>query len=119
MTDTPIFVNSKLYILTLENGKFYVGKTTDPNTIFSQHINGIAYTRLNKILHITILPENISAIYEDCVILAFMSQLGIDNVRGGKYSSIIFSETELKNIIEDLNKPNPVYPNLTEYFYFV
>ena len=83
-----------IYILKLENGKYYVGKTTNPSFRIETHFksNGSAWTSKYN-------PISIEAIFPDCddydedkYTKKYMAKYGIENVRGGSYVQIELSE---------------------------
>jgi predicted GIY-YIG superfamily endonuclease len=93
-----------IYILQLENDKFYVGKTKNPQIRIKDHFNqfGSYWTKINK-------PEKILEIIEindkdnyeeDKYTFKYMEKYGIENVRGGS-----FCETRLdKSVIKFLER---------------
>jgi predicted GIY-YIG superfamily endonuclease len=85
---------TNIYILRLEGGKYYVGKSEDVINRFSQHINGYGsfWTRKYKPISLEKIIENASPFDEDKITKEYMSKYGIDNVRGGSYVEIELSE---------------------------
>jgi hypothetical protein len=88
-----------IYILQLNQGKYYVGKTKNPKFRLVSHFKngGCAWTKKYK-------PQQIIALFPDCddfdedkFTLKYMSKYGIDNVRGGSFCR---SELTDKNMIE-------------------
>lgn len=79
-----------IYLLKLEHGKFYVGKTTQLNFRLTDHFSGNAceWTRVHKPLSVLKIIPNCDDFDEDKYTKMAMSQFGIDNVRGGSYSQI-------------------------------
>ncbi len=79
---------STLYILQLEDGKWYIGKTDNIQKRFEQHKNGYgsAWTRLYKPIKISETRPIISIHDENNVTKDCMKIYGIDNVRGGSYT---------------------------------
>jgi len=78
---------TNIYILKLQHGKYYVGKTNNIKQRKQQHINGTACSWTKK--HPPILVEqiipNASDFDEDKYTKEYMAIYGIDNVRGGSY----------------------------------
>ncbi len=85
-----------LYVLKLEQGKWYVGITAKtPEVRFWEHkknIRAAAWTRRYKPLKIY-ATENLGKIAEvdakekeDMITLKFMKEFGINNVRGGHFN---------------------------------
>ena len=76
-----------IYILQLENGKYYVGKTKNMDVRYRQHLNGNGslWTKIHKPIKIEREIPNCSHFDEDRYVKEYMSIYGIDNVRGGTY----------------------------------
>lgn len=88
-----------LYILECEDNKWYVGKTTDVQRRFRQHMEGKGseWTREYAPLRIA-ETRPITSIYDETnVTKDLMKKYGIDNVRGGAYTAV-----ELPEETEDL-----------------
>lgn len=91
-----------IYILKLESNKFYIGKTdNDPEVRFAQHCNEARCTEWMKIYK----PIEIMKIYEDCddfdedkYTLKYMSDYGIDNVRGGSFCEVNLPQDNISTI---------------------
>jgi predicted GIY-YIG superfamily endonuclease len=79
------------YVLKLEEGKWYVGKTNDPWNRLTQHVNenGSAWTRKYPPLQVHEVKPHASKFDEDNVTLEYMGTYGIDNVRGGCYVQVV------------------------------
>jgi cellular nucleic acid-binding protein len=78
---------TNIYILKLEGGKYYVGKSNDPYKRFNEHLygSGSAWTRQHKPIKIEKIIPSASSFDEDKYTKEYMSKYGIDNVRGGTY----------------------------------
>lgn len=79
-----------VYVLELEKGKYYVGKTKDIQKRYSEHVSGYnssAWTRRHKPIRIIEIFENAHCLDEDKITVEYMMKYGIDNVRGGPYVS--------------------------------
>jgi predicted GIY-YIG superfamily endonuclease len=92
-----------VYILELEGGKVYVGKSSNMDRRFIQHSIGIGSV-FTKTYHPTgkILPRlgNISGdgdAAERDETLRYMYKLGIDNVRGWRYTQLVLSKEDRKD----------------------
>ena len=83
-------MNTNIYILELENNKYYIGKTDDVSKRYEQHINGNGsyWTKINKPISIIKTIENCSVFDEDKYVKEYMFKYGINNVRGGTYNQI-------------------------------
>jgi predicted GIY-YIG superfamily endonuclease len=80
---------TNIYILSLESDKFYVGKSAHVMERYQQHIDGegSSWTRKYKPTAIIKVIEDASPFDEDRITKEWMAKYGIDNVRGGSYSS--------------------------------
>lgn len=85
-----------IYVLSLEQDKYYVGRTTSSDTRIEQHRNnnGSYWTKLYKYVSTIIIYENCDIFDEDKYVIMYMDKYGIDNVRGGTFSSIYLSNTD-------------------------
>jgi predicted GIY-YIG superfamily endonuclease len=85
---------TNIYILRLEAGKYYVGKSNDVIHRYQQHLNGTgsAWTRKYKPISLVTTIENASPFDEDRYVKEYMSRYGIENVRGGSYVEVELSE---------------------------
>ena len=90
-----------IYILRLEKGKYYVGKTTNLQNRIQQHIdkNASVWTRKYSFEEIYQTFKNSDNYDEDKYTLQMMSKFGIDNVRGGSFSNINLSYNTKRHII--------------------
>lgn len=88
---------TKIYTLQLQKGKYYVGKTENIGKRFEEHNsgNGCIFTRIYKPIKIIETFELKSQFDEDIQVKKMMLKYGIENVRGGSYSSQYLSEEEL------------------------
>jgi cellular nucleic acid-binding protein len=112
MTLPPLskFLQTKkvIYVLSCQSNKFYVGKTTF-NRLYDRYkehtktTSGSSWT-------LKYPPVDIHNIYdlkketdEDTYTKEYMFKYGIDNVRGGSYTSVILPEYKLKILKEEFN----------------
>ena len=94
-----------IYILKLENNKYYVGKTSNPTFRLEQHFNsdGSLWTKkYNPIKVIEIIP-NCDNYDEDKYTLKYMEQFGINNVRGGTFCELKLNKDNLTTIKKMIN----------------
>jgi hypothetical protein len=86
-----------IYILQLENNKYYVGKTNNPNFRLDQHfiLNGSAWTKKYKPIFVLELLPNCDDYDEDKYTLKYMEKYGINSVRGGAFSKIKLSDSNI------------------------
>jgi predicted GIY-YIG superfamily endonuclease len=89
---------TNVYVLKLEGGRYYVGKSDDVVNRYKQHMNGSgsAWTRKYKPIGVAKIIENVSVFEEDKITKEYMSKYGIDKVRGGSYVEINLSEFHIE-----------------------
>ena len=99
-TSTPNTSPSFIYILQLQHGCFYVGKSDNPDKRLTQHKNGggSAWTRLHKPIRMVKKRKMTSTLQEDQITEEWMKKKGIDKVRGGMYCQIELPD----NVVETL-----------------
>lgn len=91
-----------IYILQLEKGKYYVGKTKNPYFRLESHFysSGSEWVILYKPIRILELIADCDDYDEDKYTLIYMDKYGIDNVRGGSFTTIELDKStknQLKN----------------------
>jgi predicted GIY-YIG superfamily endonuclease len=80
-----------VYVLWLEQRKFYVGKTNLPlQSRFLEHKRGrgAKWTRLYQPIAIELEKSETDRYCEDNTVKEYMQRFGIENVRGGSYSRV-------------------------------
>jgi hypothetical protein len=94
-----------IYILELENNKYYVGKTTNPDFRLEQHFNstGSQWTKKYKPIRILELKSDCDNYDEDKYTRIYMDIYGINNVRGGSYVQIKLDKVTIENL-EKMNR---------------
>lgn len=92
-------MKSVVYVLKLEEKKYYVGRTCDYERRLREHFEGrgSSWTQMYKPIEVIELLEVSSGFEEDMVVKEMMSLYGIDNVRGGSYVRVKlgYNEREL------------------------
>lgn len=80
-------MTTNVYVLKLQGGNYYVGKSDDVISRFQEHMsgNGSAWTRKHKPISIVESHDGVSVFEEDKVTKQYMAKYGIDKVRGGSY----------------------------------
>jgi len=82
-------MTTTIYILKLNNNKYYIGKTNrSVNERYQEHLEGIGsfWTKKYKPLSVVKQIENSSQFDEDRYVKEYMAIYGIENVRGGSYN---------------------------------
>jgi predicted GIY-YIG superfamily endonuclease len=99
----------KIYVLELQQGKFYVGITNKPvRERFEEHQsgNGSAWTRKYRPLGVVQEIFTTDRYHENNVTLKCMEKYGIENVRGGSYSKLILSAIDISSIEQQIRHNN-------------
>lgn len=89
-----------IYILLLEQQKYYVGRTTSLHTRVLEHFNhsGSQWTKLYRPVSVYEFHENCDLYDEDKFTIKTMARFGINNVRGGSFARVVLSDTDLTTI---------------------
>ena len=93
-----------IYVFELEQNKYYIGKTDNPDFRIESHINGegSAWTKKYKPIKLLELVPNCDDYDEDKYTRVYMDKYGIDNVRGGAYVQIVL-DTDTLNHLEKMS----------------
>ena len=96
--------NTNIYVLRLEGGRYYVGRTDNINKRYEQHMsgNGSAWTRKYKPIAIAKTIEHASSYDEDRYVKEYMGIYGIHNVRGGSYVQLELTEAQKDSLILEI-----------------
>ena len=94
-----------IYTLQLEQGKYYVGKTNNPQFRLESHFNsnGSEWTKIYKPIRLMELKPNCDDYDEDKITKQYMDKYGIQNVRGGSFVSVNLSNDTI-NVLNNMNK---------------
>ena len=97
-----------IYILKLEKGKYYIGKTNNPNFRIKAHFNSKAseWTKTYWPIAIEELIPNCDNYDEDKYTKIYMDKYGIDNVRGGSFTKLKLSNETKKTLKQMSNGTN-------------
>ena len=89
-----------IYVLQLEKGKYYVGKTINPAFRLENHFqgNGAVWTQKYKPIKVLEIIPNCDDYDEDKYTRKYMDKYGIDNVRGGSYTTIDLSQSTREHL---------------------
>lgn len=114
--ERPVVVDSgwELYTLQCQNGKYYVGRTTQGVAIRAQqHMDrkgGSKWTQLHA--PVQVLPNIGSSLpaedkfSEDTLVYRTMEVYGIDNVRGGSYCQVELSDAQRQELATKMSSAN-------------
>jgi hypothetical protein len=97
-----------IYVLKLENNKYYVGKTSNPSFRMESHFNenGSAWTRKYKPIKLEALIPDCDDYDEDKYTKKYMDKYGINNVRGGSFVTIELDENTIAHLTNMSNGTN-------------
>jgi hypothetical protein len=93
-----------IYVLRLENHKFYVGRTNDLHERIAYHLsgNGCEFTKRYKMKKVIEIIESNDIFDEDKVTKKYMARFGIHNVRGGSYTTLSLDESTMKFLQKEI-----------------
>lgn len=79
-----------IYVLKLEQEKYYIGKTNNPQFRLDNHFtsNGSEWTKIYKPVMLLELKPNCDDYDEDKITRQYMDKYGITNVRGGAFVKV-------------------------------
>lgn len=94
----------KIYVLKLQGGFYYVGKTSSILHRIQQHLNGTAsaWTKLHLIVDVEEVRPEQSPQDEDTLTKIYADKYGIDNVRGGAYCQVTLSDDDKRILQRDI-----------------
>ena len=95
---------TNIYVLKLEGGRYYVGKTDNLKKRLEQHAqgNGSAWTKKYTPVSIVKTMKDVSPFEEDKVTKEYMAKYGVDNVRGGAYVSVVLDDDQHRSLEREL-----------------
>jgi hypothetical protein len=110
-----------IYILQLNENKYYVGKTNFPHFRLCQHFSGEGSCWTNKYNPIKVLEliKDCDDYDEDKYVKITMGKYGIDNVRGGSYNQIELSEVQIQLLQKELKTTQNICYNCGENGHFI
>jgi GAG-polyprotein viral zinc-finger/GIY-YIG catalytic domain len=100
------FQETNVYVLKLKHGKYYVGTADDVDRRFAQHCagdgTGSEWTRRHEPIEI-VHQQRGNRFFENMLVLQWMNRFGLDNVRGGTFSSVVLQQAQRDEITRQLN----------------
>ena len=96
-----------IYVLKLQYNKYYVGKTSNPYFRIESHFNseGSEWTKIHKPVKLLEIIEG-DDYDEDKYTKIYMDKYGIDNVRGGSYTSLKLDKETKNQLVKISNSTN-------------
>ena len=97
-----------IYAIKLEKGKYYIGKTTNPQFRLQSHFNsnGSYWTKKYKPLKVIEIKPNCDDYDEDKITRQYMDKYGINNVRGGSFVSEKLDKSTIDTLKQMSNSTN-------------
>ena len=97
-----------IYVLELEEGKYYIGKTANLVERMTAHFEGRGSSYTKEYLPIKLIEsyESNNSFDEDNKTKEYMCKYGINNVRGGSYSKIDLDDWMIKSLENEFNGMN-------------
>jgi len=97
-------MTTNIYILRLDQGKYYIGKSDRVDQRLIDHVSGggSAWTTKYKPVHLERVIRGASPFEEDRYTKEYMAKYGIDNVRGGSYVTVKLSEVQTSALESEL-----------------
>jgi cellular nucleic acid-binding protein len=94
-----------LYVLKLQKGKYYVGKTQDVMKRYKEHQDGKGSSWTSKYPPISLLESRpiISVHDENNTTKDYMKKYGVEQVRGGSYSQIKLDDNIISLLLNEIN----------------
>jgi cellular nucleic acid-binding protein len=90
--------SSSIYILRLQGGFYYIGRSSNVMERYAEHVEGrgSSWTALHKPISILRTIPNCSNFDEDKYVKEYMAKYGIDMVRGGAYSNCELNDEQIR-----------------------
>ena len=97
-----------IYALKLEKGKYYIGKTSNPQFRLQSHFNsnGSCWTKKYKPVKVIEIKPNCDDYDEDKITRQYMDKYGIHNVRGGSFVSVKLDKSTIDTLKQMSNGTN-------------
>jgi hypothetical protein len=97
-----------IYVIQLQQGKYYVGKTNNPRFRLENHFNsnGSKWTKIYKPLKVIKVIPNCDDYDEDKITRQYMDKYGINNVRGGSFVLVKLDKSTIDTLQQMSNGTN-------------
>lgn len=87
-----------IYVLKLQQNKWYVGKSDCISKRYDQHVSGQG-SSWTKTYRPVCVHQTFEDKTEDMIVISFMRRYGVENVRGGSFCNHVLSSSEV-NVIQ-------------------
>ena len=96
--------SEQLYVLQLEDGKIYVGRSANVAARYEAHRSGrgTAWTREYRPVSLLESRPCSKPTDEDVVTKEYMMKYGVENVRGGSYASVELPESTMDTLLREI-----------------
>lgn len=94
-----------IYALELQNGKYYIGRTSDLERRLDEHQHSnysCAWVKEYPMVRVIEAYSNCDAFDEDKLVKVYMYRYGIRNVRGGAYTQVQLHEYQYRALKNEL-----------------
>lgn len=97
-----------IYVLQLQQGKYYVGKTNNPRYRLESHFceGGSVWTTIYNPIQVVELIPDCDDYDEDKYTRKYMDKYGIDNVRGGSFVTVELDKSTIDLLVKMSNGTN-------------
>ena len=94
-----------IYVLELQGGRYYVGKTSHTFQRFNQHKSGSGakWTQKHKVKDLFAFHKDMMDSDENKITVQMMKKYGVRNVRGGSWTKVNMTENEIKRLEGKIN----------------
>ena len=95
-----------IYVLKLENGKYYVGKTNHTFQRFNQHSSGkgAKWTKKHSPIDLLHWYPDMKDVDENKITIQIMREYGVKNVRGGSWTKVEMTGKEISNLEKRIHR---------------
>jgi predicted GIY-YIG superfamily endonuclease len=95
---------TSIYVLRLEGGRYYVGKSDNVMKRYEEHLNGKGSAWTTRYPPVTLVKtiNSVSAYEEDKTVKEYMGIYGIDKVRGGSYVTEALTATQQSALQQEI-----------------
>ena len=99
-----------IYVLKLKQRKYYVGKTDHTLQRFNQHMrkNGAKWTKKYPVVDLYDFHPRMKASDENRITREMMRKFGVANVRGGSWTKVNMTKSEIARLEAKLNQKKSV-----------
>lgn len=97
-------MSTNIYILRLQGGKYYVGKSNNVMKRYQEHLDGkgSSWTRKYKPIGVEKVIENASPFDEDKYVKEYIAKHGFQKVRGGTYVQEELDEIQMEALKREI-----------------